>query len=233
MTQANKVSSKKKNSADEVLKRPARIFPLVRHLARPVTLVLRQLPITPNQITYVSLVLGLLSSLALLSDGYGNALISSVLLLGCYVLDNCDGEIARLKGLSSEFGKRLDTFVDWIVHAAFFLCLGWGVAEGTSQSLWLWFGVLAAFGGTVNYAIDVIRDMRDKATSVHRVEDGPDQNVTDRVVYSTRVIRTDFCFIVLFLSLVDNIWILLPASAIGAQFYWGIQFVKGFRRHHV
>jgi nitrate reductase NapE component len=46
------------------------------------------------------------------------------------------------------------------------------------------------------------------------------------------VIRNDFCFIVLALALADVLWILLPTGAIGAQVYWMLQFVKGFRRHH-
>ena len=33
-----------------------------------------------------------------------------------YVLDNCDGEIARLKDQCSTFGMWFDTLVDWIVQ---------------------------------------------------------------------------------------------------------------------
>ena len=41
----------------------------------------------------------------------------------------CDGEIARIKDQCSYFGMRYDSFVDFIVHVAFFACLGIGVAE--------------------------------------------------------------------------------------------------------
>ena len=148
-------------------------------------------------------------------------------------VEELETEIARLKGLASEFGKRFDTFVDWIVHAAIFMCLGWGVAEKSGNDIWFWFGVAAAIGGTINYIIDTIRDTREKAAGVEKIEDGPDQTTGDRMVFSSRVVRTDFCFIVLVLALIDAVWLLLPASAIGAQVYWCLQFVKNFRRHHV
>lgn len=218
---------------DAVLQRPTKLFPLVRHLSYLTTRALYCLPVTPNQITGMSLVLGLGGAWLFRQDDYASTLVAAALLVSCYVLDNSDGEIARLKRLSSEFGKRFDTFVDWIVHAAFFLCLGWGVAERTADDLWLWCGGLAAFGGTVNYVIDSKRDTRERAAGIEKIEDGPDGTGSDRLVFTSRVLRNDFCFIVFALVLVDAVWLLLPAAAIGAQAYWGLQFVNNFRRHHV
>lgn len=218
---------------DFQLEKPTHLFPLVRHLSYPSSLALNHLPVTPNQITALSMVCGLSGAWMLRHDDYISTLIAAILLVACYVLDNNDGEIARLKGLASEFGKRFDTFVDWIVHAAIFMCLGWGVAEKSDNDIWFWCGVAAAIGGTINYIIDTIRDTREKAAGVEKIEDGPDETTGDRMVFSSRVVRTDFCFIVLALALIDAVWLLLPASAIGAQVYWGLQFVKNFRRHHV
>lgn len=215
------------------LEKPAQLFPLVRHLSYPSSLALNHLPVTPNQITALSMVCGMGAAWMLRYDTYFDTLIAAVLLVVCYVLDNNDGEIARLKGLASEFGKRFDTFVDWTVHAAIFLFLGWGVAENSGNDIWFWCGVAAAVGGTINYIIDTIRDTREKAAGMEKIEDGPDESAGDRAVFSSRVVRTDFCFIVLALALIDAVWLLLPASAIGAQVYWGLQFVKNFRRHHV
>ena len=212
---------------------PNQLFPLIRHLAYPMTRLLYWLPVTPNQITAFSLVLGLGGAWMFRQDDFASTVVAAALLVSCYVLDNSDGEIARLKNLASEFGKRFDTFVDWIVHAAFFICLGWGVAERRADDLWLWFGAAAAFGGTVNYIIDSVRDTRERAAGIQKIEDGPDETNADRLVFTSRVIRTDFCFIVFGLVLIDAVWLLLPAAAIGAQAYWGLQFVKNFRRHHV
>lgn len=215
------------------LEKPPHLFPLIRHLSYPLSLALNHLPVTPNQLTSLSMVCGLSGAWMLRHDDYASTLIAAFLLLGYYILDNSDGEIARLKGMTSEFGKRYDTFNDWIVHTAIFLCLGWGVAEKSGNEIWLWFGGAAAVGGTINYIIDTIRDTREKAAGMEKIEDGPDESAGDRMVFSSRVVRTDFCFIVLVLALIDAVRLLLPASAIGAQVYWGLQFVKNFRRHHV
>ncbi len=214
---------------------PVELFPLVRHLSFWSTRLLYRTPVTPNQITAVSLVFGLASAVMFLVGGYRAALAGSGLLLICYVLDNSDGEIARIKNLSSKFGERFDTFVDWVVHAALFLALGAVVSRSTGQDIWLWFGVLAAIGGTINYGLDTLRDTgaRIFAGQERMVEDGPGASKADRTAYASRVLRTDFCFIVLALALADVMWLLLPAAAIGAQVYWMLQFAKGFRRHHV
>ena len=42
-----------------------------------------------------------------------------------YLFDYCDGELARLRGMGSRFGAAFDDFTDWVVHAAFFLAVGY------------------------------------------------------------------------------------------------------------
>jgi phosphatidylglycerophosphate synthase len=210
-----------------------RFLPLTRVSSAPFIRLFAALPITANQITALSLIMGVWACYLFYLGEYKYTLLAAVLFTLSYILDNCDGAIARLKGLTSEFGKRFDTFVDWFVNNLFFVMLGWGEWVRTDQSFWFWCGAAAAFGGTVNYIIDQIRDTQENAAGVEKVKDGPDDSLGDQTVYTSRVIRSDFCFIVLALALFDLVWLLLPASAIGAQVYWGLQFMKGFRRHHV
>lgn len=210
-----------------------RYLPLSRVSSIPFIRVFAVLPVTPNQITALSLILGVWAGYLFYLGDHKSTLIAAVLFTLSYILDNCDGAIARMRGMTSEFGKRFDTFVDWFVNNFFFVMLGWGEWIHSGEEFWFWCGIVAAFGGTVNYVIDQIRDTREKAAGVEKIHDGPDDSVGDQTVYTSRVIRLDFCFIVLVLALFDVVWVLLPASAIGAQVYWGLQFVKGFRRHHV
>ena len=108
------------------LARPKHVFPLVRHLSYHTTPYLARAYVTPNLVTTMSLVLGLVAAW---SFSFGNAegdFTGALLLLGCYVLDNCDGELARLTDSSTSFGQLLDTTVDWLVHAALFIGLGIG-----------------------------------------------------------------------------------------------------------
>ena len=110
-------------------------LPLVRHLSRPLTPWIAATPATPNLVTGLSLLLGLAAGAVLLFPGRGAGLASGILMVLCYVLDNCDGELARRKGMSSRFGMQLDTFSDWLVHTAFFAALGEGHAALTSERL--------------------------------------------------------------------------------------------------
>ncbi len=216
---------------------PERLFPLIRHLSYPASRALALLPITPNQITLASLVAALLAAWGYMQGSYGWAIAGGLALSLSYLLDNADGEIARLKGLQSRFGEFFDTFVDWLAHAAFFVGLGMGVVAAGGGEIWLWMGVAAALGGTINYGLGLYFD-RHPAEPTEKAPNEPTtpeiRGVVDWLVYAFRELsRADFCFIALALSLADLHWLLLPAGAVGAQVYWLAAFVKGARRHHV
>ena len=105
-----------------------RLFPLVRHLSDRLTPLLLRLPVTPNQVTAVSLAAGLAGAACFALGGRPAALAGTALLIVCYVLDNCDGDIARAKNLSSRFGHYFDSVADWLVDAVFFISLGYGAS---------------------------------------------------------------------------------------------------------
>lgn len=206
-------------------------FPLIRHLSLRLVPVLGRLPVTPNQITAASLMFGLACAWLIMLEGW--AMVGGVMLVLCYVLDNCDGEIAILKNQRTEFGAHFDTFVDWIVHAAFFTALGIGVADTTGNTLWLWLGWIAAAGCTVNYLLGLILDGRAGASDAGDEPRRP-EDIKDWVVYIFReMFRADFCFIVLVMAVFDLTWVLLPAGAIGAQIYWLFRLVGGAGDYHV
>lgn len=215
-------------------------FPMIRHISRPVTKVLSLLPLSANMVSTLSMAAGFLSAWAAM---HGFWLWSGVFLVAAYVMDNCDGEIARLKNQSSEFGMFYDSFVDWAVHTAFFAALGIGVHRATGQVWWEWMGWIAAAGGTINYLLGLYMEKRErKAKGEDFDATGAEQAVNARrpegfrewAVFAFRELsRADFCFIVLALGAFDVLWVLLPAGAIGAQVYWAAQFAKGASDYHV
>ena len=213
------------------------IFPLIRFFSRPATAVLAGLPISPNQITAASLVLGLGAAWAAAQATQPWALASGFFMIGAYVLDNCDGEIARLKNQCSRFGMHFDSFVDWAVHTAFFWALGVGMAAATQEAFWNWLGMTAALGGTINYALGLVLAARAHETGGAPVtaEDRQRPHTPGEwVLFAFRELtRADFCFIVLAFALFDALWILLPAGAIGAQVYWLTAMIKRAREFHV
>ena len=85
-----------------VLTRPRQIFPIARQLSYPLTHILYYLPISPNQITALSMASGFAGA-RYFTQGVQNAyLMSALWLIVCYTLENCDGEIARLQAMTSE-----------------------------------------------------------------------------------------------------------------------------------
>lgn len=234
-----------------VIKRPVTLFPLIRQISTQVSPRLARLPITANQVTAVSLLVGLYGNWFLAQGGFRSTLIGAGLFFLCYVLDNCDGEVARIKNQTSEFGDKFDTFVDWLVHATFFAALGIGVESETGNSLWFWLGWVGAAGSSINYFIALYMEVRFQAESRKESENagaefedqastGGDEehpsleNWKQWVLFAFRELsRADFCFIVLALAVFDVAWVLLPTAAVGAHAYWATQFIRGARDHHV
>jgi phosphatidylglycerophosphate synthase len=57
--------------------------------------------------------------------GRGSLLAAALLVQLKTLLDNADGQLARLSGRTSAFGRYLDSEVDLLVNAALFTALGW------------------------------------------------------------------------------------------------------------
>ncbi len=219
------------------------LFPLIRHVSARVTPWLVRTPLSANHITTLSLISGLAGCGLLLFGTYSTALAGAALFALGYVFDNCDGEVARLKKQSSEFGDKYDTFVDWVVHSAFFAALGIGVMQETGDRFWMWLGLIGAAGGTINYFVGLVMDSRFRAemgedydpTGREGVDVAPrPETKTQWAVFILRELsRSDFCFIVLALASVGGLWFLLPTAAVGAHAYWMTQFFRGARDYHV
>ena len=219
------------------------LFPLIRHLSKFATPVFMHLPVSANMITTASMVTGLATAWCVTLGTPGGDIAAGALFVITYILDNCDGEIARLKDQCSNFGMRFDTFVVWVVHTALFAGLGIGAAARFNNEWWFWLGMVAAAGGTINYILGFILDARDKAAAVsdeawEASKTGETfrepEGLSDWALYIFRELtRADFCFIVLALALFDVTWVLVPAGAIGSQVYWITQFAQGANDFHV
>ncbi len=218
------------------------MFPLIRRLSVHVTPVLARLPVSANQITAVSLLAGLASGWCMMQGERMWGIAGGLLLVVSYVLDNCDGEIARLKNQSSRFGMHFDNFVDTAVHTFFFAALGIGIGKATGQDAWLWLGWIAAAGSAINYLAGFIIDARDRAADHAPDADAREEATRWRmprgrrewIIYVFRELsRADFCFIVLVLAVFDLTWVLLPFAAVGAHAYWVFRFASGASRFRV
>lgn len=81
---------------------------------------------TPNQITIMSFILGILSAYFFIHGKWPYLVIGAFLFELSYIVDCIDGRIARLKRLESKFGAFLDTMVDITKYFAIVICLIYG-----------------------------------------------------------------------------------------------------------
>ncbi len=117
-----------------------------RTLSIAISRVLLPFPVTPNHVTTVGLGLGLLGAWWLAAPSARLQFYGALVLWFCCLLDGCDGEIARLKHLSSPSGASYDVWADHLSHLATFVALPIGVARLHPDRDWLVAGILLVTG---------------------------------------------------------------------------------------
>lgn len=114
-----------------------------RPIAFGIVKLMYRLPITPNQVTFLSLAAGLVAAYNF-SLGTASAFVAAAIwYAAANVLDCCDGMLARLQGSGSPLGRLVDGIVDWIIAVAIFLGLGVGLQSMTGDPT-VWYLVVAA-----------------------------------------------------------------------------------------
>jgi phosphatidylglycerophosphate synthase len=96
-----------------------------RPLSRPLTRLLLHTPATPNQISILVGILGLVGCWVTALPGQAALIWGAAIILFAGILDGCDGEIARLRLISSPFGAWLDTVVDEVTTTAYCVAIGY------------------------------------------------------------------------------------------------------------
>ncbi len=102
---------------------------ITRYLYRPVSFPLTRLlvwtPVTPNQVSYVVAALVALGCWLTAHASANMALLGTAVVLVASYVDCCDGEVARVKLLSSRYGAWIDTVVDKLSSIGYTIALGW------------------------------------------------------------------------------------------------------------
>jgi phosphatidylglycerophosphate synthase/choline kinase len=124
---------------------------LNRRISIPISRQLIKLPITANMVSIFTLGVGIASAAFFAYGGYWSTLLGAFLCLFASILDGCDGEVARLKLLESDFGCWLETICDY----AFYLFLLVGMTIGRWRSsgtkTYLVYGGLLLFGALASF----------------------------------------------------------------------------------
>jgi len=99
-------------------------------------------PVTPNSVSAVVLLIGLCSGPFSWQGGWLWMALGGLCYYVSSVLDGCDGELARLKYLSSPVGIWVDTIVDDVVGLSFLTGLYHGLDQGWGHPYWGWIGIV-------------------------------------------------------------------------------------------
>ncbi|MEE9584834.1 MAG: CDP-alcohol phosphatidyltransferase family protein, partial [Candidatus Brocadiales bacterium] len=115
-----------------------------RKLSRLVSGVLVRFPISPNQITLLSFFIGLVACWFYLQGGYWYSVIGAMVLFASIILDLSDGEVARLKFMSSRYGGLLDSICDSTVFSGVLFCAALAIYRDSHMPNIIAVGAVAA-----------------------------------------------------------------------------------------
>ncbi len=114
-----------------------------RKVSEPMARLLAKTRVTPNQMTWAAFGIALLSFVSFI---LGYNIIAGLLAQLSSIVDGIDGSLARLKGMTSEFGGFLDSVLDR--YADILIVLGltfWSLSREAHSGIWL-AGLLAITG---------------------------------------------------------------------------------------
>jgi phosphatidylglycerophosphate synthase len=166
-------------------------------------------PVTPNVITGASFVVGLSGATLLASGTTPVAFLGALLLWTSCILDGCDGEVARLKLLSSPFGARLDVATDNAVHLATFVALTVHVHRVRPD--------LSLLPPALVLLLGVVASMATVAWLINRRP--PEDRLGLSRAYE-RVASRDYVYVVVVLTAIERLEWFVWAAAIGANVFW-------------
>jgi phosphatidylglycerophosphate synthase len=124
---------------------------LNRRISIPISRQLIKWPITPNMVSLFTLAVGLASSLLFATGGYWYMLAGALLSLLASILDGCDGEVARLKLMESDFGCWLETACDYLYYLFLFIGLMLGLEKTSGSKAYLTGGAVLLFGAVASF----------------------------------------------------------------------------------
>ena len=133
--------------------------PVSRYLNRPLSALLSRrlvkVGIAPNQISLFSFLFSLVAAGLFALGGYPALAAGGILAQLASIIDGCDGEVARLKYRTSEFGGWLDAVLDRYADAFLLFGMTWHLMATKASGLILFTGFMAIIGSfMLSYTAD-------------------------------------------------------------------------------
>ncbi len=101
-------------------------------------------PITPDQITCLALFCSIISFCFFISTSENSLIFGGVFLYLKALLDNVDGNLARVRGKTSRFGRFFDSLVDFIATSLAYGGLTWRTVQENGDPNFWFLGIATA-----------------------------------------------------------------------------------------
>ncbi|MFB7306162.1 CDP-alcohol phosphatidyltransferase family protein [Streptomyces sp. NPDC056192] len=144
LVEVRRITQKKRDAWWTVLLVDPVATPLVRFVAR-------RTRITPNQITWGALILGLVAAACFVKGDWYWLIAGALLYHLSFILDCMDGKVARLTGQGSVFGAWLDYIFDRIRVMACAVALMAGQYYRTGEMIYVWLAAVVVFLDGLRY----------------------------------------------------------------------------------
>lgn len=195
---------------------------IYRHFSTRITVLLVQTKITPNMVTFFSLLLAFVASIFYFEGSYLSLLIGTIIFNFSYTLDCVDGELARYKGLQSKFGAWWDAVGDRISEYVVFVSLTLGLYFKTFDVIVL---VLGIFALTNSMLIANIR-------SLNKIHFDPKANHELRFGKRNYLASVDtFVIIVTITTLLNNVYLFLWSYTVLGAAVWIRQLYRSIKKY--
>jgi phosphatidylglycerophosphate synthase len=182
-------------------------------------------------VTIFTLVVGFASGAFFALGGYWNTLLGAFLCLFASILDGCDGEVARLKLLESDFGCWLETICDYAFYLFLFVGLTVGLWRSSGARSYLVWGGLLLFGAIATFLATAWERRRlaaDRPEQLLKIwQTHAESRPSNPFLYFGRqaefiIRRCFFPYAFLFFALFNIMNVAFVLSAIGANLVWPI-----------
>jgi phosphatidylglycerophosphate synthase len=124
--------------------------PWDQRVARVLVKPLVKTPVTPNQLTVLTLLVALAGAGLLAHGGAAAANWGAGIFALARFMDHFDGELARQKGMTSRLGYYLDYISGALSYGALFLCIGVGLRDSGLGQWAIALGAVGAFASAIS-----------------------------------------------------------------------------------
>lgn len=199
---------------------------VTRFFSRQLTKFFLKTSLSPNIITLLSLVIGLVSAVYFFQGAYGSNLVGAGLLLLSAWVDCTDGEIARLKFMESKVGGKLDIICDNLVHFAVFFAIGIGLYQATGQTVFIILGAFAVLGSLISFLLlnSSIIDEKKKSS-------GNTPSLIVKKDLTAKLANRDFIYLLFLMALIGRVDIFIFITAIGSNVFASYLIYSRFKSY--